>query len=291
MSTSIERYDNSSQHLQSCKKEAEEIKKKNKPLYDFLRESNIANLVIIWEKNKNVRNKLSNLESLKEQYPEYAYILINKADEVKKEIFLHNHKPLIDALSTHYGSNFQEMTFNGIRNFFEVHKNDFKEERIGVRNNTLIYFVNLEDITTRHVPTLKVLGFTKIIKKEALAGFKNCVPPLNNQAQEIKPKNNSKYYISDSAAIGLFLGFSISSLAASAAFITVGITALTTVGDAAVFYAVVVVGTLIGYGVGKLCEKVSEEKQKDPDISTCAAVKGVLCGAFTAKYSESRLLG
>ncbi|MBA8757096.1 MULTISPECIES: hypothetical protein [Wolbachia] len=34
----------------------------------------------------------------------------------------------------------------------------------------------------------------------------------------------------------------------------------------AVFIAATVVGALVGYGIGKFCEKVSEEKQKDHNV-------------------------
>lgn len=44
----------------------------------------------------------------------------------------------------------------------------------------------------------------------------------------------------------------------------------------AVFIAATVVGALVGYGIGKFCEKVSEEKQNDPDMSMCTAIKNVL---------------
>lgn len=44
----------------------------------------------------------------------------------------------------------------------------------------------------------------------------------------------------------------------------------------AVFIVAAVVGALIGYGTGKFCEKVSEERQKDPNMSTGTAIKNVL---------------
>ncbi|WCR59755.1 MAG: Phosphocholine transferase AnkX [Wolbachia endosymbiont of Ctenocephalides felis wCfeF] len=90
ISTSSEKHNNYSQHLQNCKEEAEKIEKENNPLYDFLRESSINNLVVIWKKNESVRSKFDNQKSLYAQYPEYANILINKANEVKKEILLRN---------------------------------------------------------------------------------------------------------------------------------------------------------------------------------------------------------
>ncbi|GFQ87284.1 uncharacterized protein TNCT_605191 [Trichonephila clavata] len=52
----------------------------------------------------------------------------------------------------------------------------------------------------------------------------------------------------------------------------------------AVFIAATVVGALVGYGIGKFCEKVSEEKQNDPDMSMCTAIKNV----FTPKCLKSQ---
>jgi membrane protein YqaA with SNARE-associated domain len=85
-----------------------------------------------------------------------------------------------------------------------------------------------------------------------------------------------KYYVGISAAIGLSLGLSTAYLAGAAA--------LTPVGAAiAVFFAAAVVGALIGYGIGRLCQRVSEEKQEDPDLSTWDAVKSVLSGVCTTE--------
>ncbi|WP_264686114.1 MULTISPECIES: ankyrin repeat domain-containing protein [unclassified Wolbachia] len=129
ITTSTERYNNYLQHLKNCEEEVKKIKERNKSLYDFLRENDVNKMAGIWEQNENVRNEFDNEENLKKLYPEYAHILINKADEVKKEIFLHNNKPLVDFLSTHYRYDFQKAKFFGMERFFEVHKNDFKEER------------------------------------------------------------------------------------------------------------------------------------------------------------------
>ncbi len=50
------------------------------------------------------------------------------------------------------------------------------------------------------------------------------------------------------------------------------------------------VGALVGYGIGRFYGKVNEEKQKNPDVSTCAAVKSVFSSVFTTKHSESKIL-
>ncbi|KAG8174682.1 hypothetical protein JTE90_027152 [Oedothorax gibbosus] len=166
--TSHERSNNYLQHLRNCEKEVERVKRENKPLHDFLKESDINELISMWERNADIQSQINNHDNLKEQYPEYAYILINKANEVKKEIFLHNHKPVIDCLSTHYERDFQTMTFAGIENFFKVHRDDFKRE-LGGGGITLFTFVDCEDITARHiVPKLTVQGFAEGIRSNAL---------------------------------------------------------------------------------------------------------------------------
>lgn len=44
---------------------------------------------------------------------------------------------------------------------------------------------------------------------------------------------------------------------------------------------------LLIVGIAKLCEKVSEKKQKDPDISTFAAVKSLFSGIFCSEMSAN----
>lgn len=67
---------------------------------------------------------------------------------------------------------------------------------------------------------------------------------------------------------GAIIGAAIAYLAGAAA--------LTPVVAVAVFIAAAVVGALVGYGIGKFCEKVSEEKQNDPDMNMYTAIKNVL---------------
>lgn len=140
--------------FKKCIKEINKLGRENKPLYDFLQEGNINELVSIWEKNENLRNEFNDPASLKKQCPEYAGILINKANDVKKEIFLHNHAPSIPALKTHYGCDFQEMTFPEIKIFFQAHRDDFKKD-LGGGGITLFNFIKYKDVEVRHAPTLK----------------------------------------------------------------------------------------------------------------------------------------
>lgn len=128
ITTSTERYNNYLQHLKNCEEEVKKIKERNKSLYDFLRENDVNKMAGIWEQNENVRNEFDNEENLKKLYPEYAHILINKADEVKKEIFLHNNKPLVDFLSTHYRYDFQKAKFFGMERFLRCTKMTLKKK-------------------------------------------------------------------------------------------------------------------------------------------------------------------
>jgi len=116
-------------------KEVSKLKKENSVLYTFLRESNINVLVKMWEESEYIRNKFIGRdlnkelkEILKERYSKYADILINKADDIRRKIFLHNNKLLLDPLSEHYQYSFKDMTFTDIRNFFDVHKEDFRKK-------------------------------------------------------------------------------------------------------------------------------------------------------------------
>lgn len=168
------------QYLENSRREVKKMEKENKPLYDFLKESDIAKLVSIFEKNEGVRSILDDQKGLRKQYSEYAYILISKANEVKKEIFLHNHKPLIDVLSKNYEKDFQKMSFVGIRNFFDVHRNDY---RVKDRSISLINFVDLEDIATRNVPKLKVRALVEEIKNKVINSNLEC--PSTEQPQEL----------------------------------------------------------------------------------------------------------
>jgi hypothetical protein len=70
------------------------------------------------------------------------------------------------------------------------------------------------------------------------------------------------------ASAGLLLGLSIAYLAGAAA--------LTIAGAVTVFITTAAVGALIGYGTGKFCEKVSEERRNDPDMGIGTAIKNVL---------------
>ncbi|WP_168464269.1 hypothetical protein [Wolbachia endosymbiont of Ctenocephalides felis wCfeT] len=133
---------------------------KDGELYEFL---DAIDVIQVWEENANIYSRLENTEYLKEQYPLYADVLINKACEIKKSIFLHNHEPLINFLLSHYRNDFEVMTFSVIKNFFEAHRDDFRKE-LGDREITLKNFVDLEDIKKKHIPALKVLTFLEVVK-------------------------------------------------------------------------------------------------------------------------------
>lgn len=150
-------------------KEVSKLKKENSVLYTFLRESNINVLVKMWEESEYIRNKFIGRdlnkelkEILKERYSKYADILINKADDIRRKIFLHNNKLLLDPLSEHYQYSFKDMTFTDIRNFFDVHKEDFRKKS----QISLIDLIDLSDVR-KNTPILKIQAFTKIIRNAA----------------------------------------------------------------------------------------------------------------------------
>ncbi|WP_264729887.1 ankyrin repeat domain-containing protein [Wolbachia endosymbiont (group B) of Episyrphus balteatus] len=167
ISASRERYNDYSQQLQNCKKEVKKIGKESQKLHSFLKESDINELISMWERNSDIKNQIDNHDNLKKQYPEYAHILINKADEVKKEIFLHNHRPLTDVLSENYKEDFQKMSFAVIKNSLMSHNNDYSyiQQETGV---TLINCLDFEDVKERHVPKLKVRVFAKMIENKGI---------------------------------------------------------------------------------------------------------------------------
>lgn len=147
-------------------KEVSKLKKENSVLYTFLRESNINVLVKMWEESEYIRNKFIGRdlnkelkEILKERYSKYADILINKADDIRRKIFLHNNKLLLDPLSEHYQHSFKDMTFTDIRNFFDVHKEDFRKKS----QISLIDLIDLSDVR-KNTPILKVQAFVEIIR-------------------------------------------------------------------------------------------------------------------------------
>ena len=115
------------------------------------------------------------------------------------------------------------------------------------------------------------------------------VPPIRNEPDNESYEANIPHSTKGNklpiitASAGLLLGLSIAYLAGAAT--------LTPVGAAvAVFIASVVVGALIGYGFGKFCEKkVSEKKQKDPNMNTWGTAKSVLSGVFTTGHFRLEL--
>ncbi|WCR57912.1 MAG: Chaperone protein DnaJ [Wolbachia endosymbiont of Ctenocephalides felis wCfeJ] len=68
------------------------------------------------------------------------------------------------------------------------------------------------------------------------------------------------------ASAGLLLGLSIAYLAGATALISA-------IAAVAVFAAAALVGALVGYGIGKFCEKVSKERQKDHHMNVGTAIK------------------
>lgn len=130
-----------------------------------MKESDTSTLVSIWEKNEDICSKFDNQESLQRQYPEYAYTLINKANEIKKEISLHNYKPLIEVLSEQYKRDFHTMKFIDIETFFQEYK---KDGTTLIPRNMEKHLTDFVDFEERHVPRLKLYAFAGVIKNKII---------------------------------------------------------------------------------------------------------------------------
>ncbi|MDG7053448.1 MAG: hypothetical protein LKM45_06270 [Wolbachia endosymbiont of Alcedoecus sp.] len=136
---------------------------------------------------------------------------------------------------------------------------------------------------------LQWLNLTEDVSEEVIKELKaklpNCKVSMHYRDQNLpfSSENNNKYYAGYSTVIGLFLGLSIAYLAGSAALAPI-------VAAIAVFVAAAAVGALISHSIGRFCEKVSEEKQNDPDLSTWDAVKSVFSDVFTAGHSKQQEL-
>lgn len=62
-------------------------------------------------------------------------------------------------MSEHYQYSFKDMTFTDIRNFFDVHKEDFRKKS----QISLIDLIDLSDVR-KNTPILKVQAFVEIIR-------------------------------------------------------------------------------------------------------------------------------
>ncbi|MBA8770598.1 hypothetical protein HCR16_05910 [Wolbachia pipientis] len=154
-----------SEYWNRCLGEYEKLEEEDKLLHDFLKESDTSTLVSIWEKNEDICSKFDNQESLQRQYPEYAYTLINKANEIKKEISLHNYKPLIEVLSEQYKRDFHTMKFIDIETFFQEYK---KDGTTLIPRNMEKHLTDFVDFEERHVPRLKLYAFAGVIKNKII---------------------------------------------------------------------------------------------------------------------------
>ncbi|WP_265016562.1 leucine-rich repeat domain-containing protein [Wolbachia endosymbiont (group A) of Andrena dorsata] len=114
---------------------------------------------------------------------------------------------------------------------------------------------------------------------EQRIGVQSVCNGLSGSTQTKFKSTSSKAYAIE-IGCGMIIGVAIAYLAGAAA-----LTSVATV--IAVLLVAAVIGALVGYGISKFCEKVSEEKRENSDISTCAAVKSVLFGAFATGYSKT----
>ncbi len=123
------------QCLQERKKEIKKLIKENKPLYDLLKEININEQINIWIKRKSEKThkngkgqKITLKEELEDTYQEYGGMIVYKINQIEKEIFTRNNKPLIDALSRYYGwYGLQNISYRDLVTFLTENKDDLTE--------------------------------------------------------------------------------------------------------------------------------------------------------------------
>ncbi|WP_265036212.1 leucine-rich repeat domain-containing protein [Wolbachia endosymbiont (group A) of Anomoia purmunda] len=114
---------------------------------------------------------------------------------------------------------------------------------------------------------------------EQRIGVQSVCNGLSGSTQTKFKSTSSKAYAIE-IGCGMIIGVAIAYLAGAAALTSVATVIV-------VLLVAAVIGALVGYGISKFCEKVSEEKRENSDISTCAAVKSVLFGAFATGYSKT----
>lgn len=89
-----------------------------------------------------------------------------KAKVTTEIIFFDNYRPLIDALPQ-LGYNGNDERCN-IKTFLKENKDKLKV-KLGVKDKTLIDFVNFEDVTVRHTPTLQLCAIvSELVKNNTL---------------------------------------------------------------------------------------------------------------------------
>ncbi len=96
---------------------------------------------------------LSNTLDLREQYPEYASILVNKLEEVKKEIFLHNHRPIINIWEKWRGFQAEGKTLTQVKKWIKNNVQDPYD------------IIKYRDIEKKNIPTLQVVTFARLLAK------------------------------------------------------------------------------------------------------------------------------
>ncbi len=140
-----------------------------------------------------------------------------------------------------------------------------------------------KDLDNKHVELLDKIStenIDKCTKKYAVSDAMK--QPLDKAERKSKSSTNRKYCTGIYTSIGLFLGLSTAYLAGSIA--------LTPILAITVCLAAAAIGALVGYAIGKFCNKVIEEKQNDPDMSTWSAVKSSLSDIFTTKHNTELYL-
>lgn len=89
--------------------------------------------------------------------------IVRELTAIHKERFLHNYKPLTEALSEYYGCDFKGMSLGEIRTFCENNKKDFPlKDKAG---STIIEYLDFKDVHEKHVPQPIVKMFAEMVRE------------------------------------------------------------------------------------------------------------------------------
>src|SRR6266576_1173328 len=249
---------------------------------------------------------------LKGALEDFALVMVNIEDP---EGITLEHQKILAAINQGFTENIKEFLPNYGRNIPKQDEYKIIIEKLpevgviqnfvnkaGINNNQgaekslQTEFQDGEEIGDRSLQEEKSKEPLTVVQKEAQPNKKMTTPPttgnlpnevltfnltapsddIRDQIQEENVNTQTKSTNSKTYVISIVCGMGIGTVIA---YLAVAAT-LTPIGAVAVFIVAAVVGALLGYGIGKFCEKVSEEKQNDPDMSTWTAVKSVLCGVF-----------
>ncbi|WP_339045552.1 ankyrin repeat domain-containing protein [Candidatus Mesenet endosymbiont of Agriotes lineatus] len=179
----IERENQYKKHFEKCKEEVKRLKEADILLYDFLKEDDNNKQINIWIRHKGEkvqqngkRQKVKlNMKKFKEEmkslYPEYSGIMIYKINQIEKEIFTRNNKPLIGALSQHYGwYGLQNISSSDLAMFLIDNKDDLmkKLRESGLISDHSIDVIDHNDSTLAYPYSLRTLAAAQYVRSSKL---------------------------------------------------------------------------------------------------------------------------